>query len=73
VTRRGQVVGVPVSPADDEAIRDSYAQSLLDSLDPAGKMASQHGITEDELTWLLADDSETRHCAVSMPSRTGLK
>jgi prevent-host-death family protein len=57
VTRGGHVVGVMVSPEDYEAMRVFFAHRLLDNLDRAGEMAGQRGLTEDELTRLLADDS----------------
>jgi len=57
VTRRGHVVGVMVSPEDYEAMRVFYAERLLDRMSQTGKMAEQHGLTEEELTRLLADDS----------------
>ena len=57
VTRRGHVVGVVISPAGYEAMRVFYAERLLDTMSKVGKMAEQHGLTEEELTRLLADDS----------------
>ncbi|MBV5273532.1 MAG: type II toxin-antitoxin system Phd/YefM family antitoxin [Lamprocystis purpurea] len=57
VTRRGHVVGVMVSPEDYEAMRVFYAERLLNRMSQMGKMAEQHGLTEEELTRLLADDS----------------
>ena len=49
VTRRGHVVGVMVSPEDYEAMRVFYAERLLDRMSQMGKMAEQHGLTEEEL------------------------
>jgi len=57
VTRRGQVVGVMVSPDDYEAMRRFYADRLLRSIKQAGEMAEQRGLTENELARLLADES----------------
>ena len=57
VIRRGHVVGVMVSPEDYEAMRLFYAERLLNTMSQAGKTAEQHGLIEEELTRLLADDS----------------
>jgi len=56
VTRRGQVVGVMISPEDYEAIRGFYADRLVNELRQAGEMAEQQGLTEEGLAQLLADE-----------------
>ena len=56
VTRRGQVVGVMISPEDYEAIRGFYADRLVSTLRQSGELAAQQGLTEEGLAQLLADE-----------------
>jgi PHD/YefM family antitoxin component YafN of YafNO toxin-antitoxin module len=57
VMRRDRVVGVMVSAQDYEAMRAFYANRLAHTLDQAAAQAAQAGLTKQELTRLLADES----------------
>lgn len=56
LVRQGCVLGVLVSAEDYEAMRNYYAQRLLNTLAQTGDYAQQQGLTEDTLAQLLADE-----------------
>jgi len=57
VMRHDRVVGVMVSSQDYEAMRQFYANRLGQTMDRVADSAARAGLTEDELTKLLADES----------------
>ena len=57
VARHNRVVGVMVSAEDYVAMRAFYANRLRHTLEQSARDAAAQGLTEDELTRLLADES----------------
>ncbi len=57
VMRRDRVVGVMVSAQDYEAMRAFYANRLAHTMDRVAESAAHAGLTEDQLSELLADES----------------
>ena len=57
VMRHERVVGVMVSAQDYDAMRQFYANRLQHTLAATGQQATQHGMTENTLNDLLADES----------------
>jgi prevent-host-death family protein len=57
VTRHDRVVGVMIGADDYEAMRQFYANRLINSMQVIGTRAQAHGLTEEKLAALLADES----------------
>ena len=57
VTRHDRVVGVMIGADDYEAMRQFYANRLINSMEAIGTRAQAHGLTEEKLAALLADES----------------
>jgi len=57
VTRHNRLVGVVVSSADYEAMRQFYANRLRGTLSDTAASAAKAGLTEQELARLLADEN----------------
>jgi len=57
VMRHDRVVGVMVSASDYEAMRAFYADRLVRTMDQTAAQAAASGLTTEELTRLLADES----------------
>jgi prevent-host-death family protein len=57
VTRHDRVVGVMVSAQDYEAMRQFYANRVLETMDRIANSAAAAGLTEEKLAELLADES----------------
>lgn len=56
VTRRGRTIGIMVSEAEYESMRQFYANRLLHSLEKSGKEAAEKGLNKAVLQQLLSDD-----------------
>lgn len=56
VTHRGRTVGIMVSEADYEAMREFFANRLLHTMDRVGTEAKERGLTEEKLDRLLSDE-----------------
>lgn len=57
VVRHDRVVGVMVSAEDYEAMRQFYANRLIQTMDETAKEAAAAGLTPEILDSLLADES----------------
>jgi prevent-host-death family protein len=57
VTRHDRVVGVMIGADDYEAMRQFYAERLIQSMDAVGARAEAGGLTPQRLEELLADES----------------
>jgi prevent-host-death family protein len=57
VVRHDRVVGVMVSAEDYEAMRQFYANRLINTMDETAKEAAAAGLTPEILDSLLADES----------------
>ena len=57
VTRHDRVVGVMVSAEDYEAMREYYANRLLQTMHETADAAEKAGMTAEILEQLLADES----------------
>lgn len=57
VVRHDRVVGVMVSAEDYEAMRQFYANRLINTMNETAKSAAAAGLTPEILDSLLADES----------------